>query len=218
MREYAPSILTADYAAMGEELELLKRHGIKWLHLDVMDGVFVPNISFGFAMIKSLRETSDLFFDVHLMIVEPERYIERFADSGADLITFHVEATKDPKAVIDQIHACGKKAGISLRPGTDLSKIRPFLSDLDLVLVMSVEPGFGGQSFIPEMQDRIRELCAIREEEGLNYLIEVDGGIHDGNAAEVFDTGADILIAGSCVFKGSLAEHEERLIRMLSLI
>jgi len=198
----APSILAADFAVLGEQIEKTKKLNVPYLHIDVMDGVFVPSISFGMPVITSIREITDQFFDVHLMIVEPERYIEEFASIGADGITFHYEATKDPKAVIDLIHKCGKKAGISLKPDTPLSEILPYLSSVELVLVMSVEPGFGGQKFIEKSYDRIRELREYLDSNGLSEVIlEVDGGIGKKNVEDVLNAGATAIVAGSSVFR-----------------
>ena len=210
-KELTPSILTADYGHLADELAMLEEGGVKWLHLDVMDGRFVPNISFGMPVIRDLRKISGLFFDTHLMIVEPERYVEEFAAAGSDLITVHIEAVKDAKAAIDRIHACGKQAGFAIKPGTDLSAVIPYLPDLEMLLVMSVEPGFGGQSYIPASTDRIRALDAIRKKEGLSFHIGVDGGINLKTIETVLEAGADNPIGGSCVFSGTREEKREKL-------
>lgn len=201
----APSILAADFSILGKQIKATEKYGAKYLHIDVMDGVFVPSISFGMPVIEAIRPVSRQFFDVHLMIVEPEKYIEEFSRVGADGITFHVEATKDPQAVIDLIHKCGKKAGISLKPATPLEEIYPYLPSLDLALVMSVEPGFGGQKFMQGAFDRIKLLRDYVDTNGLNVNIEVDGGINKRNVKDVLNAGANIIVSGSSVFrKGSI--------------
>lgn len=197
----APSLLAADFSILGKQIKQTKKYGAQYIHIDVMDGMFVPSISFGMPVISSIRPVTDQFFDVHLMIMEPERYIEEFAQIGADGITFHVEATEDPKAVIDKIHACGKKAGISLKPDTPLEKIYPYLPDLDLVLIMSVEPGFGGQKFINSSYEKISELRSYIDEKGYDIIIEVDGGIGKKNVKDVLKAGATAIVAGSAVFR-----------------
>lgn len=172
----------------------------EWIHIDVMDGVFVPNISFGFPVLKSIRKASPKFLDVHLMIVEPERYITRFAEAGADMITFHLEATEKMDECIALARKAGVKVGVSVRPATPVSELKEWLSQIDMVLVMSVEPGFGGQSFMPHSVDKVRELRAMAEECNPALIIEVDGGISAGNAALLFNAGAEVLVAGSSVF------------------
>ena len=177
----APSLLAADFTKLGEQIKETERCGAQFLHIDVMDGIFVPSISFGMPLIESIRPATKQFFDVHLMIVEPERYIQEFVDCGADGITFHLEATKNPQKVIDQIHKAGVKAGISIKPGTPLEEVYPYLSQADMVLIMSVEPGFGGQSFLPEAYGRIRKTREYLDRHQLAARLEVDGGIGKKN-------------------------------------
>ena len=192
----SPSLLSADFGKLNEELTVVSESNAEWIHLDIMDGVFVPNISFGIPVIASIRKSSSLFFDVHLMIEDPIKYIEAFVKAGADAITFHLESNSDPIATIDKIHSLGKKAGISIKPATPIEEIFPLLDKLDLVLIMSVEPGFGGQSFIPSALDKIR----ILREKSPNIDISVDGGINNETGKLCTDAGADILVAGSYFF------------------
>ncbi|WP_299102770.1 ribulose-phosphate 3-epimerase [uncultured Alistipes sp.] len=212
-RIIAPSMLSADFGHLDRDTRMIDRSAAEWVHIDVMDGVFVPNISFGFPVLKSIRKATAKCLDVHLMIVEPERYVERFAQAGADIVTFHLEATHDVGRCIDLIRRAGARVGISIKPATPAASLREWLPKIDLVLVMSVEPGFGGQSFIPGSLDKIRELRAMAREGGLSTLIEVDGGISARNAREVFDAGADALVAGSAVF--GAADPEAEIVRML---
>ena len=181
----APSLLAADFTKLGEQIKETERCGAQFLHIDVMDGIFVPSISFGMPLIESIRPITKQFFDVHLMIVEPERYIQEFVDCGADGITFHLEATKNPQKVIDRIHNAGAKAGISIKPGTPLEEVYPYLSKVEMVLIMSVEPGFGGQSFLPEAYGRIRKIREYLDRHQLAARLEVDGGIGKKNVREV---------------------------------
>ena len=209
-RTVAPSMLSADFGHLERDTRMIDRSAAEWVHIDVMDGVFVPNISFGFPVMKPLRKATSKFLDVHLMIVSPEKYVARFVEAGADLVTFHLEATADPAGCIVRIREAGAKVGVSIKPATPVEALREVLPKVDLVLVMSVEPGFGGQSFIPGSLDRIRELRALATELGLATIIEVDGGISAANAREVFDAGAEVLVAGSAVFKAADPEAEIR--------
>lgn len=197
----SPSLLGADFKILGSQIKETEKAGAKYLHIDVMDGIFVPSISFGMPLIKSIRPASRQFFDVHLMIVNPERYIGDFVKSGADGITFHLEASENPKEVIDKIHAEGVQAGISIKPATPVEEVYPYLPFVQMVLVMSVEPGFGGQVFIPESLDKIRQLREYIDANDLSVRIEVDGGIDKENVRKVIEAGADIFVAGSAVFK-----------------
>lgn len=203
MISVAPSMLACDFTRMGEEAERMKKAGADCLHLDVMDGVFVPNFSFGNPVIASLRRVSDLPFDVHLMIVEPEKYIDKFIEAGADWVTIHVEATHDPALALETVRMNGKRAGISLKPKTPIEAILPYLHLCDYVLVMTVEPGFGGQSLIPETLDKVAALRRVLDEKYPNIAIEVDGGIGPKNAGDAVRAGAEILVAGSSVFGAS---------------
>lgn len=207
----APSLLAADFTKLGEQIRKTEQCGAQYLHIDVMDGIFVPSISFGMPLIESIRSCTKQFFDVHLMIVEPERYIKEFAACGADGITFHLEAAKEPQQVIDLIHSHGMQAGISIKPGTPLEEVYPYLSKVEMVLIMSVEPGFGGQSFLPEAYERIRKIREYLTEHQLTAHLEVDGGIGKKNVREVMAAGADVLVAGSAVFrKRSIEENIRR--------
>ncbi len=214
MRIVAPSILSADFGNLERDIKMLDRSAAEWVHIDVMDGVFVPNISFGFPVMKPVRKATSKVLDVHLMIVEPERYVKRFVEAGADYVTFHHEACADPRATIAEIHSAGAKAGISVKPATPIEAIFDYLDELDLVLVMSVEPGFGGQSFMPHSLDKVRRLREEISQRGLNCLIEIDGGISAKNAREVFDAGVDAVVAGSAVF--SAPNPEQAIIDILN--
>jgi ribulose-phosphate 3-epimerase len=191
----APSILSADFSRLGEEVENVTKAGADWIHIDVMDGVFVPNITMGPCIVKSVRNRTNLPFDVHLMIENPGNYVKLFADAGADIITFHIEACKNPLQTIFSIKELKKKIGVSIRPNTPISSIAPYLGDIDMVLVMTVEPGFGGQSFMPGVVPKIEGVKKI-----FNKDIEVDGGINFKNVKEVVRAGANIIVAGTSVF------------------
>lgn len=206
-------MLSADFGHLERDTRMIDRSAAEWVHIDVMDGVFVPNISFGFPVLKSIRKYTTKCLDVHLMIVEPERYVARFAEAGADIVTFHFEATGDPAGCIRLIREAGAKAGISIRPATSVEVLRDVLPLVDLVLVMSVEPGFGGQSFMPASLEKIARLRAMAGELGTQPVIEVDGGISSHNAREIFDAGAEALVAGSAVFGAE--DPEAEIVRML---
>ena len=197
----APSVLSADFGDLRGAMDICKKGGAHWIHIDVMDNQFVPNLTIGPPVVKSLRKYTDKFLDVHMMVVEPEKLVEPFARAGADGITFHVEAAENPNEVIDLIKSTGKQVGISLKPGTPLSSIEPFLDKVDLVLIMTVEPGFGGQGYLPGSSDRIKKLKSRLNEMCLDrVIIEVDGGVKLNNMKEVVEAGADVLVAGSAVF------------------
>lgn len=201
MIKISPSVLACDFTRLGEEVADIERCGADMVHLDVMDGMFVTNISFGLPVIEALRKKSDLFFDVHLMIEKPERYVERFVKAGADLVTFHVEATDDPSNVISLIKGAGAKAGVSIKPKTSAESIYGLLDICDMILVMTVEPGYGGQALIPETLEKVRLIKEEANRRGLNIDIQVDGGITPANAGAAVAAGANILVAGSSVFK-----------------
>ncbi|MCM1112079.1 MAG: ribulose-phosphate 3-epimerase [Muribaculum sp.] len=212
MNILAPSILSADFWNLGEAVRQVEQENVKWLHIDVMDGLFVPSISYGMPVIAGLRKRTKLFFDVHLMIERPERYIREFAECGADLINFHIEASEQVEETIAAIHAQGKKAGITIKPDTPAAAAAPYLELADLVLVMTVEPGFGGQKLIPRCLAKIRELRAMADAKGLPIDIEVDGGICAGNVAEAVAAGANVVVAGSAVFQGDVCGNVRTLL------
>ena len=207
MNYLAPSILSADFSKLGEELSLVEKNGITMLHIDVMDGMFVPSISLGFPVIESIRKNSKMIFDVHLMIKEPERYIERFAESGADIITVHEEACLHLHRTLQQIKQLGKKCGVALNPATPLHVLDYVLEDVDMVLLMTVNPGFGGQAFIPAMYEKIQALREQITKRNLKVDIEVDGGIKASNTKKVLEAGANVLVAGSAVFEGDIEKN-----------
>lgn len=207
MLELSPSLLSADFTNLKSEMEVLDKNGVKYLHLDVMDGMFVPNISFGPMIIKQLRPLTNMIFDVHLMIENPDRYVQNFKDAGADILTVHYEACKHLHRTVSYIKSLGMKAGVSLNPATNIDVLDYVLEDLDLVLIMSVNPGFGGQSFIPSAIDKIKNLKAKIRERNLNVIVEVDGGVKTTNVKDVIEAGADLIVSGSDVF----ADKENRI-------
>ncbi len=200
MIKVSPSILSCDYSKMGEEFERMKECGADWLHIDVMDGHFVPNITLGAPIVKCLRKSSDLVFDVHLMISDPKKYIPSFVEAGADIITFHIESDSPVEETIDLIRSLGCKAALAVKPGTPVEKVFPFLEKLSMVLVMTVEPGFGGQSFMSDMTEKVKTVRAEINRRGLDTDIQVDGGISEKNAELVGESGANVLVAGSAIF------------------
>ncbi len=206
----SPSILAADFSILGEQIRAVDEAGAQYIHIDVMDGVFVPSISFGMPVIETIRKVTKRIFDVHLMIVEPERFVKEFAACGADSITFHLEATEDADEVIDQIHALGCRAGMAIKPKTPIEAVRKYLEKLDMLLVMTVEPGFGGQKYIPESTERIRQVRHMAQELQTKLDIEVDGGITADNVHVVLEAGANVVVAGSAVFRGNIKENVEK--------
>ena len=212
----APSMLSADFTCLGKELEDVKNGGAHYLHIDVMDGLFVPSISFGMPVIKSIRKATDMFFDVHLMIIDPIRYIKEFAESGADLITFHLEAAEDPQAVIDEIRKYNCKVGISIKPKTPFEDVAPFMDKVDMLLVMTVEPGFGGQKMMPETLVKVREARDFVTEKGLTTDIQVDGGVKFDNIFLPLKAGANVFVAGSAVFGPDTLGETKRFCEYLS--
>ena len=215
MNILAPSILSADFNVLGEQIQTVAKAGAQYIHVDVMDGIFVPSISYGMPVIKSVRKSTDAVFDVHLMITEPVRYIRDFVDSGADIITVHVEACKDIDETIRDIKACGVRAAVAINPETPVDKIMPYLDDIDMALVMSVHPGFGGQKLIPYTLDKVREARNLVKQSGCKTDIEVDGGINLENVEEAMDAGANIIVAGSAVFKGEIEKNVEAFLEKL---
>ena len=207
MKKILPSILSADFANLEQDVKELEQIGIDMFHIDVMDGNFVPNISFGFPIIEAIRSKTDKIFDCHLMIARPEEYVERFCNAGCDMVSFHIEATNHADRVIQIIKNSGKKAGIVLNPQTSIESVKYLLPKLDYVLIMTVNPGFGGQKFIPEMLEKIEELAKIREEKGYSFLIQVDGGVNVETSKLCRDKGADLLVCGSFLFG---AEDKEK--------
>lgn len=208
----SPSILSAEFAKMGEGVQNVEKWGADLVHCDVMDGVFVPNITFGMPMVKSLRKYSTLPFDVHLMITEPEKYVEEFCKCGADIVTFHPDASKNVKEALDKIKACGKKCGLVLNPDKPLSLVEDYLDDIDMLLIMSVYAGFGGQKFIPDVLDKVKQAKAMIDKCGRHIDIEIDGGINADNVRDAIDAGVNVIVAGSAVFN---AENPSEMVAKL---
>lgn len=216
MKKYlSPSILAADFTILGKQVAEIETAGSQYVHLDMMDGLFVPSISFGMPIIESLRPHSNMVFDAHMMVVDPERYIKQVKKAGADIISIHVEACKDVKAVLNEIRELGAKPGLAFNPETPVAELREYLPYVDLVVLMSVHPGFGGQAFIPESLDKIKELAALRAELDLDFLIEVDGGVKIDNVESVLSAGADVIVAGSAVFGENIPDKTKGFLEIL---
>ena len=211
----SPSILAADFKVLGQEMKKTEENGAAYIHFDVMDGMFIPSISFGMPVLASIHDATEQFMDAHLMVQEPIRYVEAFQKAGADYVTVHLEACEDVKTTLDKIHACGMKAGLAVNPETDVKELVPYLEDVEMILIMSVHPGFGGQKFIPESLDKIRAVRAMLNEKNLETDIQVDGGIYVENVREVLDAGANVIVAGSAVFRGDAGENTAKFMEIL---
>lgn len=217
MQNYlSPSILSADFAHLGADIKRVESAGTPYLHYDVMDGMFVPSISFGMPVLESVRRITDMVLDVHLMIEDPDRYIDEFVRCGADIITVHQEACKDVKKTIRMIKDKGVKAGVTIKPNTPSSVLVDVLDQVDMILLMTVEPGFGGQAYIPSSTEKIRELRRMLDERGLTTDIEVDGGIKKENLQMVLDAGANVIVAGSAIFKGNIEQNVKDFLKIMS--
>lgn len=215
MNYLAPSILSADFCELGRQIEEIGNAGAQYVHIDVMDGVFVPSISFGMPIVSCVRPRTDMFLDVHMMVTKPERYVEEFVKCGADSVTIHVEACDCIKETLKKIRSLGAKAGLAINPGTPVAELLPYMDMVDMVLVMTVNPGFGGQAYIPECTDKIREVRAIINERGLNVNLEIDGGVNIDNLQMNLDAGANVIVAGSAVFKGDITEKTKAFLEIM---
>lgn len=211
----APSMLAADFKKLGKEIQEIEENGAEYLHFDVMDGIFVPNISFGIPVLASIRPATKMVCDAHLMITEPIRYVEAFHKAGADLITIHLEACEDVDATIEKIREYGMKVGISICPDTPVEALEPYADKVDMILIMSVHPGFGGQSFIETSLEKIRQTKAMLEQKNLSVDIQVDGGIGMGNVEEVLKAGANIIVAGSSIFRGDVGANTREMLECM---
>ena len=205
----SPSILAADFKVLGQEMKKTEENGAAYIHFDVMDGMFVPSISFGMPVLASIHDATEQFMDAHLMVQEPIRYVEAFQKAGADCVTVHLEACEDVKTTLDKIHACGMKAGLAVNPETDVKELVPYLEDVEMILIMSVHPGFGGQKYIDACTEKIQTLRQVIIDKGLDLKLQIDGGVNLDNLTMNLDAGADVIVAGSAVFKGNITENTE---------